>query len=460
MSVPTTQAPTLDDLIKRTIDILGRILKKTPLNPKLLAKPPFRYLHDLIMEIISSTEFANGLYNETEQNSENVKDKDTKVAYLTKVIDCVGVEIRANPLKIVAGLEPEETNLFLQLVGKVVLKKVDTTNAVKRVLAGEHWTPKRPTGAPSNPQKAASKENLARPASAARPVPTQQQPTTQNQVPASQQPRLSNVQPIQQQQSASNEQMSSSGNPQASRPTPASNPPATQPISNEKVVTGKSGSVQDLSHAQTEEKKSTGDLVDETISKQTEVDDGPQVRSMASVRKLRERPASARPAPPKQIKQEVVLEEVPISSPNLNQEVARRQEDDDDEDYVILPNENTEAPIFSNNSNAIDSEKHGGLVKKILETKKDLEGPKSESEDKAETKESNTGKERLPAAKKEIMSLRDSIQILCRSTNPLGKMIDYMQEDVDSMNKELEMWKKESQKYSLALTEQQKYLID
>lgn len=38
-------------------------------------------------------------------------------------------------------------------------------------------------------------------------------------------------------------------------------------------------------------------------------------------------------------------------------------------------------------------------------------------------------------------SLRDSIQKLTRSINPLGKLMDFLQEDVDSMQMELSMWK-------------------
>jgi TRAF3-interacting protein 1 len=117
-----------EQISAKTADILGRIVKKAPLNHKLLSRPPFRYLHDVISEVISTTGFGKGLYTAQEMNAENIKDKEAKVAYLAKMIDCVGLSanvfVKVNPLKIVAGLEAEETNLFLQTLGKAAIKKV------------------------------------------------------------------------------------------------------------------------------------------------------------------------------------------------------------------------------------------------------------------------------------------------------------------------------------------------
>jgi Microtubule-binding protein MIP-T3 CH-like domain len=54
-----------------------------------------------------------------ELDSAAIKEKGPKMAYLDKIIDCVGlcrgaaVDIR--PAKVVAGLEPENTNIFLQV---------------------------------------------------------------------------------------------------------------------------------------------------------------------------------------------------------------------------------------------------------------------------------------------------------------------------------------------------------
>lgn len=44
----------------------------------------------------------------------------------------------------------------------------------------------------------------------------------------------------------------------------------------------------------------------------------------------------------------------------------------------------------------------------------------------------------------EIEFMKKAIQILCQSTNPLGKSIDFVTDDIDSMSKEYEYWRRES----------------
>lgn len=41
--------------------------------------------------------------------------------------------------------------------------------------------------------------------------------------------------------------------------------------------------------------------------------------------------------------------------------------------------------------------------------------------------------------------MKKAIQILCQSTNPLGKSIDFVTDDVDSMSKEYDFHRKEAQ---------------
>ena len=52
--------------------------------------------------------------------------------------------------------------------------------------------------------------------------------------------------------------------------------------------------------------------------------------------------------------------------------------------------------------------------------------------------------------------MKKAIQVLCQSTNPLGKSIDFVTDDIDSMSKEFDYWKKESSTCQVKLVEQQK----
>jgi TRAF3-interacting protein 1 len=55
------------------------------------------------------------------------------------------------------------------------------------------------------------------------------------------------------------------------------------------------------------------------------------------------------------------------------------------------------------------------------------------------------------SVQREVARLRDSIQTLTRSANPLGKLMDFLQEDVDSMQRELDTWRKENKELQLQL---------
>jgi hypothetical protein len=52
--------------------------------------------------------------------------------------------------------------------------------------------------------------------------------------------------------------------------------------------------------------------------------------------------------------------------------------------------------------------------------------------------------------------LRLGVQQLCQNIAPLGATMDYFREDLDSMNKELEMWQMESKKYRKQLENEKK----
>lgn len=140
-------APKLDKEIERcdgseaaTQQLLGDVITRPKLTEKLLSKPPFRFLHDIVMEVIRATGFASGLYAPEESDSANVSEKNQKILFLEKIIKVVGLQLNtlvvANPSKIVAGRDPQDTNNFLQLLAVAVKHLPDSSSAVRTVLEG------------------------------------------------------------------------------------------------------------------------------------------------------------------------------------------------------------------------------------------------------------------------------------------------------------------------------------
>ena len=130
--------------IVQTQEKLQPLFIKPKLTDKLLAKPPFRFIFDIVFAVFESTGFGQGLFTSEEKDSEMVKEKDQKMAWLDKLINLIGVflnsHVAAKSKSIVAGLEPELTNEMLQMLAIAATlpgSGNNSTEAVRRVLAGE-----------------------------------------------------------------------------------------------------------------------------------------------------------------------------------------------------------------------------------------------------------------------------------------------------------------------------------
>jgi len=111
-----------------------------------------------VSEVQRTTGYAPDLFETHETSSANVKDKDAKVAYLTKIIACVAIDSGepnpiARPLKIVAGLEPERTNAFLQALATCAAKG-DGRDAARRAKRGETAAEKKNSFQPDSSETA------------------------------------------------------------------------------------------------------------------------------------------------------------------------------------------------------------------------------------------------------------------------------------------------------------------
>ncbi|XP_029980280.1 TRAF3-interacting protein 1 isoform X2 [Sphaeramia orbicularis] len=198
---------------------------------------------------------------------------------------------------------------------------------------------------------------------------------------------------------------------------------------------------------------------------------GPSVPSdLASSIRRPPRPSSARPAPPRVKSQDSHVDVTPVdrlSSAKATAQVImdgkKLSEDEEDEDKQFLVEE---AALPSTDAHEMDmvpaaeldgEEKHGGLVKKILETKKDYESSSSSPKSKEQNLVSEAAKKKeRDLVTREIERLRSSIQTVCRSTLPLGKIMDYIQEDMDAMQAELLTWRRENKEHAQALVDEQR----
>ncbi|KAM9085567.1 TRAF3-interacting protein 1 isoform 11-T12 [Megaptera novaeangliae] len=533
-------------VVKRTQEALGKVIRRPPLTEKLLNKPPFRYLHDIITEVIRTTGFMKGLYTDAEMKSDNVKDKDTKISFLQKAIDVVvmvsGEPLLAKPARIVAGHEPERTNELLQRIGKCCLNKLSSDDAVKRVLAGEKAETKGRSSLTSKPQELDNKnvreeasrvpkdkadrrnseinerntsggrkqkeelkdENKPREKERDREKPKEndrdrhkdperdkyhegERERAKNRA----RPERDRAKDAEREREPKNEggkekekrkererererdggrdrqrarNGQHGGDPDREKSHERDKPEKKTEISTRasRSVTTKTSKRRSKNSVEGDSPSDAEGDVGPSGQEKCEVPENSELPGElpAAVRRI-PRPGSARPAPPRVRRQEsaeVLTSDRTGSGKTISNVIVESQNSDneDDDQFVVeaAPQLSEVLELEMVQAVELEDEKHGGLVKKILETKKDYEklqqSPKPGEKEKLLVFESAWKKEK-DIVSKEIEKLRGSIQTLCRSALPLGKIMDYLQEDVDAMQKELQLWRSESRQHAEAL---------
>ncbi|XP_046701682.1 TRAF3-interacting protein 1 isoform X3 [Silurus meridionalis] len=613
---------------KKTQETLGKVIKKPPLTEKLLSKPPFRYLHDIVSEVIRTTGFMKGLYGEAEMKSDNVKDKDSKIVFLQKVIDVVmlvsGEPVAAKPARIVAGHEPEKTNELLQAIAKCCLNKLSSDEAVRHVLAGDKVDLKgkastsRSQGKENREEKISVNTELKDPdlpkdqesrrrsekerhRDGERTENTRERDRTKDRDRDKDKSRDRDKEKVRdrdrvrdqekektrdrdrggtkdrerekngerdshknrerekngERDSHKNREREKNGerdshkdrervrdkdrererdkrrdrnkeherererelqkeaeekkkektakktraaeevNKQKSHPQELDRNHKAEPVETERddldELSDASPNQMDgpariprPSSAKGQRRRPKSGAPDESdsdggdnppVDKPVHLENGdasnalPPHTTHSSSRRIA-RPSSARPAPPRVRKQESYTDVGPMdrlgsakppSAVIMDGKKLSEDEDDEDGQFVVeeagpLPPDMPELEIGPSIELQGD-EKHGGLVRKILETKKDYESSpsaiKSKDQDRTPVLEAARKKEHELVAR-EIERLRTSVQNVCRSALPLGKIMDYIQEDMDSMQNELQNWKRENKEHAEALMQEQR----
>lgn len=565
-----------ESVAKKTQETLGKVIKKPPLTEKLLSKPPFRYLHDIFSEVIRTTGFMKGLYGEAEMKSDNVKDKDSKIAFLQKAIDVVmlvsGEPLAVKPARIVAGHEPEKTNELLQVIAKCCLNKLSSDEAVRRVLAGDKVDQKgkpstsrsqdkenregrerhrdreerngikessgsREQKDPDQPKDHESKrDDKDRRQDAERSDKGRERDRTKDRDKDKSRDREKDKtrekererekekdrnkdkekerdkerdkkrereshkdrdrerdkdrdrerEKRREREKEKEEKPKDRGDRKIkaaeiskSKPHPeiasktheAEAEEAESPSRMPRPSSAKGQRRWPKTRGQ-DETDSEGETDIPSPEKPVPIENGEATDSVPpqTIHRRLPRPSSARPAAPRVKRQESYADVTPAERLGSGKTPAtvilddkKLSEDEDDEDGHFVVEEAVPSPagIPEMERNSLElqgDDKHGGLVKKILETKKDYESSpstKSKEQDRTLVSEVSRKKERELVAK-EIERLRSSIQTVCRSALPLGKIMDYIQEDMDSMQNELQTWRKENKENAQALLQEQR----
>lgn len=203
---------------------------------------------------------------------------------------------------------------------------------------------------------------------------------------------------------------------------------------------------------------------------------GEETRKVESPVRSTARPTTARAAPPKVVKRQEAdeaaaafesQERLTSGKPvvKIISESEKSRDTQEDSLFVVekadpeLDRLNVFDRIDANGEDiSLSSGDHhdvkGSLIKQLQETKDHLEG---DGTTPATARPSSSSTDFLKT--QEVEKLRQSLQSMSRSANPLGRTLDALQEDMDSMLTELKMWEEEYRQNTLKV-EQERSSID
>uniref|UniRef100_A0A7S3ZCY3 TRAF3-interacting protein 1 N-terminal domain-containing protein n=1 Tax=Lotharella globosa TaxID=91324 RepID=A0A7S3ZCY3_9EUKA len=398
-------------------ELLSPLIKRPSLNDKFLSRPPVRYIHDVLINIVKETGLFIGLFSDEELDPKEFKgaDKRKKSMVIKKLLRCASAAVGQNlPIKlkdIFQGIEADKTNMLFHAIAKAAVANV-ASDVIKARLQGRAPSPasrsKDPSPATRRPPRKASQGSDA---------PAKAQEKDKDEV----------------EKNALNLAGAAGGDSERTKGDKPSMPRLN---------------IHNIASKPPEEATAAYHAVANAAAEE-------QDKELRSARPTT-RPMTARRAPPK-LRSHLVEEKKKaiadndaesmglITEDNMGEDM---DEDEEEEDGVMegingLPTEGPDA-----------NEKHGKLVSDILKFQGKFERKggveKKEAVEEGEGQGIRFGRLRKKKggsnkgfySEEQILFLREKIQQLCQSATPLGKCIEYVCEDMESMNKELHKWKR------------------
>ncbi|AYU78653.1 hypothetical protein, conserved [Leishmania donovani] len=426
----------MEAIIEKTQKELGAVIQAPRLTDKLLSRPPFRYIHDIVMSFMKATGFPDGLFDADQLDSAKVADKKAKVQFLEKLIAAVeaatGTPVTARPSKIVAGEEAEKTNeLFQQLAQCAALSSAQKAAAVRKVSGG---------GEPA-------------PAAAAAPAPSSKKESGETKAPL-QETEEERTKRREEERRRRHEEKKREA--EKAKERAAAEPPSRtkEETTNQAAATAASGETERHRHREERKRESTGAVDTATTSARKAP---PRPKPTHEVIEAQNAAADATPA-------------VGVIREGKRGKADTESEDEDKEDWQKVAEQYEVKPAARTAAVAEDADVKGLLGQQALKAKRDQEAVARRAEvggDGAAAAAPAGGGIIIHSSKNtasrgggshalgdsDLHQLREQLQLLTKASNPLGKFLEAIHDDIDSMTRELDMWRSESRNQALAAAE-------
>ncbi|VDM09957.1 unnamed protein product [Wuchereria bancrofti] len=415
----------------RTKELFAGLIERPPLSDQLLQRPPFRFLHDIVKVTIKNTGFLMDNFTNEEMDASNITDKTAKANFLKTLIKALNDDGSLNNVKaakIMAGKEPEMTNLMLQ---KLAIDAAAFRDSILKDNANEERQKKKAR------KKERNNKGLERKNSDDKSRKTEKEKRHSSRSKEKRKEETESEPKTIKEIVDSNEQGDSIDEGHFEDIAPETSSVKMEPVVHTDQESPVNMKTEDGIIADNIRNENEQPLASPTLKEQLRLSTS-SGRPRTSASRLGT--AAARPAPPKIKKKRNVQTSGVI--------VGERMESDE---YFVVEIEPSYDQTDQTNADELISEEHGGLVRKILETKKELED--KISKEAYSTPISVFDEKDQARSQQELANLQKTMQQITQTTHLLARFLDNAQEDAESMLKEMEEWCLESTKNTRELGE-------
>ncbi|KAF1745750.1 hypothetical protein GCK72_022197 [Caenorhabditis remanei] len=477
------------------------VIEKPSLTDKLLSKPPFKFIADIVSNVRSATGYLKNEFTD-EEISTAATDKDTKIAFLEKLIQILddGSLGNVKAIKVSSGKEPEETNKMLQVLGTNAASFMSNGQGEKKKKKPKKEDKKTEKEVEEKPKKRSSRkdshseEKVEKSASKSDKSEKSEKSDKSEKKKESKREASSDEKKKKTSSSSSKERHKSSERKEKKKtdeekkPKKSSKKDPTERLlqrqdsmiavngdAPETPPTDENRNPQDEGFdelsipepnilANSENETSAQSFTIQPVSSPLKTDDSgigdsprmikpedrppPLIRPMTGAAGGRPmtsmgRPgtAASRPAPPKLKKKRIAtVDATPQAVIELKSEIFTESIPTlnlGDYDNFIMENDEDDEDKTARISELVDEEDRGALVQKIMDTKAGIEDSATQDQEQDAETDKNVSVE-----KEKIKQLQDRLQDLTKAAYPLARLFDF----ANSMIKELERWRSEQRR--------------